>query len=521
MTLHDAHDHMSFRLFNSLSGKKEEFQPGQPGVVKLYNCGPTVYNFNHIGNFRSYMSVDVLRRSLLFFGYKVDHTTNITDVEDKIIANAAKQGKDIFAFTKPFIEYFLEDLAYLGIQDVEHRPKATDSIPAMIDLMQKLEKSGHTYSQDGDVYFRLKSFSEYGKLSRIEPEQLKAAAGGRFTADEYTKEDIRDFALWKKQQAPSEPAWDSPYGKGRPGWHLECSAMIRDIYGAGGVDIHAGGIDLLFPHHENEIAQSCCAYRGENFVRYWVHNEHLLVDGKKMSKSLGNYFTLRDLSEKQGLEKLISENRAPADTMKLHEKLSMKRALRYLLLSTHYRSRLNFTFENLKASDAACERIQTCLDKALGTSGITEKQAATTFAARDPAQPQKLFADKGLATAIQSFQDALLDDLNISRALAAVFDAVSDLNSRGMDADLARQAVVFFYAANQIIAVLDFRPEDQREKPQADLGDLASYVQSKIEERLRARAEKNWALSDQIRDELKAKGIILKDSPQGTTWEKA
>ncbi len=512
---------MSFRLFNSLSGKKEEFKPGEPGLVKIYNCGPTVYNYNHIGNFRSYMSVDVLRRSLKFFGYRVDQTTNITDVEDKIIANAAKQGKDIFAFTKPFIEYFLQDLNYLGIEDVEHRPRATESIPGMIDLMKKLESSGHTYSQDGDVYFRLRSFADYGRLSRIEPEQLKAAAGGRFTADEYTKEDIRDFALWKKQEAPTDPAWESPYGKGRPGWHLECSAMIRDIYGKGGVDIHAGGIDLLFPHHENEIAQSCCAYPGENFVRYWVHNEHLLVDGKKMSKSLGNYFTLRDFSEKPALEKLIAENRAPADLLKLHEKLGMRRALRYLLLSTHYRSRLNFTFENLRASDAACERIQTCLDKALSASGTTEADAEKAFAGRESAHPEKLFTDESLARHMQAFYDALLDDLNIARALASVFDAVTDLNSRKLTQKLAAEAVVFFFAVNTVIAVLDFRPESAREKPQVDLGDLGSYVQQKIEERNQARASKNWARSDEIRDELKAKGIILKDSPQGTTWEKA
>ncbi|MBL8019369.1 MAG: cysteine--tRNA ligase [Leptospirales bacterium] len=511
---------MAFRVFNSMSGKKEDFKPADPTNVRVYNCGPTVYNYNHIGNFRSYMSIDLLRRSLLFFGYGVEQTTNITDVEDKIIANAAKQGKKIQDFTEPYIKIFLEDISYLGIQEVEHRPRATTSIPAMIDLMKRLEEHGHLYTQDGDVYFRLRSFEDYGKLSHISPEQLKVAAGGRFTADEYSKEDIRDFALWKKQETPDEPAWDSPWGKGRPGWHLECSAMIREIYGEGGVDIHAGGIDLLFPHHENEIAQSCCAYRGENFARYWVHNEHLLVDGKKMSKSVGNYFTLRDFSEKDKLELLIKEGRAPADLLKLHEKQKMQRALRYLLLSTHYRSRLNFTFENLRSSDAAIERIQTCLDKLLLQTPLSD-EVKTRFKKGKLETADSIFKETVFAEAMAAFRTALEDDLNIARALAAVFDAVSAVNAGKLTESICKEGVLFFYAVNQIIDVLEFTNPESREVVAQDLGDLESFVVSKIEERLKARAEKNWKRSDEIRDELKAKGILLKDSAQGTTWEKA
>jgi len=511
---------MGFRIFNSMTGKKEDFKPSDPERVKIYNCGPTVYNYNHIGNFRSYMAVDLLRRTLLFFGYHVEQTTNITDVEDKIIANAIKEGKDIYGFTDPFIKIFLDDISYLKIQDVEHRPRATKSIPAMIELMARLETNGHAYTQDGDVYFRLRSFHDYGKLSRIEPEQLKAAAGGRFTADEYSKEDIRDFALWKKQATPEEPAWDSPWGKGRPGWHLECSAMIREIYGEGGVDIHAGGIDLLFPHHENELAQSCCAYKGENFVRYWMHNEHLLVDGKKMSKSLGNYFTLRDFSEKDKLEKLVKENRAPADLVKLHEKHHMKRALRYLLLSTHYRSRLNFTFENLKASDAACDRLQTCLDRLL-TVIPYDSQIRSSFENRKSG-PESLFNDPVFLRAMNAFRGALEDDLNIARALASVFEAVSEVNAISkLTPEFAREGVLFFACADTIFDILEFTAPDSRPKHEEDLGEMESYVHAKIQERLRARAAKDWKLSDEIRDELKKRGIVLKDSPQGTTWEKA
>jgi cysteinyl-tRNA synthetase len=507
---------MALRIFNSLSGKKEDFKPGSPDVVKLYNCGPTVYNFNHIGNFRSYMAVDMLRRSLLFLGYKVEHTTNITDVEDKIIANAIREKKNIDEFTAPFIQYFLDDLKYLGIQDVEHRPRATKSIPAMIELMQNLEKGGHTYAQDGDVYFRLRSFADYGRLSHIEPDQLKAAAGGRFTADEYTKEDIRDFALWKKQESPEEPSWQSPWGAGRPGWHLECSAMIREIYGPGGVDIHAGGIDLLFPHHENEIAQSCCGYPGENFVRYWVHNEHLLVDGKKMSKSAGNYFTLRDFSEREKLEAIVQKG-APADLLKIHERGAMARALRYLLLSTHYRSRLNFTFDNLKASDAACERMQHCVDRLLSQASADLAWIEKAALARDAKSPEALFQTQALSEHMREFREALEDDVNSARALAAVFESVTFLNQTSDEAAL-REGLVFLYLANQVLGILDFSDLSSRKKPQAEAD---AWIEDKIQERLAARAAKNWALSDQIRDELKARGIILKDSRDSTTWERA
>ncbi|MBI3395818.1 MAG: cysteine--tRNA ligase, partial [Spirochaetia bacterium] len=317
---------MALQVTNSLSGEKEPFRPKDPKRVRIYTCGPTVYNFNHIGNFRSYVFADVLRRYLKLAGFGVEHTMNITDVEDKIIASAGKAGETIEQLTGRYITAFLEDIQSLRIQEVEHRPRATRSIPKMLDMIGELEKRGHTYNSNGSVYFRLSSFGDYGHLSRIDPDSLRAAADGRFEADEYTKENVRDFALWK-QAAPSEPSWESPWGHGRPGWHIECSAMIEEIYGKDGIDIHTGGIDLLFPHNENEIAQTCAANPGRNFVRYWMHNEHLLVDGKKMSKSLGNFFMLRDLLQPEKMEAMIQAGQVPESIREISAGGRMARAM--------------------------------------------------------------------------------------------------------------------------------------------------------------------------------------------------
>ena len=538
---------MSFTVFNSLTGKKEPFQPADPGRVRIYNCGPTVYNFNHIGNFRAYIFVDQLRRYLKFRAYGLDHASNITDVDDKIIDNALREGKSIQEFTSPYVDAFLQDLNTLGIQNVEHRPKATEHIETMLEMIGELEKRGHTYAVDGNVYFKLKSFPEYGKLSRIESQHLMTAAGGRFEADEYDKEDVRDFALWKAPAKKDEPAWDSPWGDGRPGWHLECSAMIRNIYGKDGIDIHTGGIDLLFPHHENEIAQSRGAYPGENFVRYWMHNEHLLVESKKMSKSLGNFFTLRDLTEKDKAQKLIDNGVAPSWILDYIENGWMPLCIRYLLSATHYRNKLNFTFDGLKAARTSIERIQQCIDSLLERTGLSEEQVHKELERRRESDKPgngsgKIVApDSPFSDELKEFLQAMDDDLNISRALAAVFEAVKTANTllvdsgaksekaAGTDSSLTRkkrdassknqddhftEALVFLAAVNDILGVLRFQPESNVD------ADLASRVEDLIQQRADARKSKDFARADAIRDEIAGLGIEIKDTPEGTKWHR-
>jgi len=520
---------MSFHIFNSFTARKEPFLPKDPGHVTLYNCGPTVYNYNHIGNFRSYLFVDLLRRYLKFRGYRIEHTSNITDIDDKIIENALASHQKIGEFTKRYIDAFFEDLKTLQIEEVEHRPRATESIPEMIELMQALDDGDHTYLQDGNLYFRIKSFSDYGKLSKIPPEMLRQAAGGRFEADEYTKEDVRDFALWKAPTRKDEPSWESPWGKGRPGWHLECSAMVRKIYGTDGVDIHIGGIDLLFPHHENEIAQSCAAYPHDNFARYWMHNEHLLVDSRKMSKSLGNYYTLRDLTEADRAKKLVEEKRAPAELLDWIEHGRIARNLRYLLLSVHYRAKLNFTFENLHAADSACDRIQVTLLRLLDRLERDEDEIAAKLRQIEenetPGEAGNTFAKRETLAgkAMRQLIDAMDDDLNVSKGLAALFDLIRELNGRLDDRSLsdeeAEDGLLFFYKINTLFDVLDFSPR------KAELGEVvseeeAAAIQTMIEQRNEARKQKDFALADQIRNELLEKGIRLIDTPQGSDWER-
>lgn len=517
---------MALQVFNSLSGEKENFQPENPRQVRIYNCGPTVYNFNHIGNFRAYVFVDLLRRYLKLRGYGIDHTSNITDVDDKIIKNAMDQKLGLEEFTAPFIEAFFEDLRTLKIQDVEHRPRATRTIERMHEMIERLEKQGHTYTVDGNVYFRISSYNDYGRLSRIDPESLKTAAGGRFEADEYSKEDVRDFALWKAPDSDKEPVWESPWGPGRPGWHLECSAMIRDIYESHGVDIHCGGIDLLFPHHENEIAQSCAAYPKDNFVKYWMHNEHLLVEGKKMSKSLGNFFTLRDLIKEENAGELVERGSAPGFLPDQIRSGKIARNIRYLLVGTHYRIKLNFTFDGLKAADSACDRIQSSTWKLLEKTGWDEKRVKEEFEnlfSDGPGRAGDSFSARNTAGArgAKAFFEAMDDDLNISRGNAAIFDFLRALNpilesESPSDDEELRDALVFLYAVNSTLDVIQFRPE---EKNATVSDDLAAYAEEMIRKRADARKNKDFAAADAIRDELDGRGIILKDSPQGTTWE--
>lgn len=509
------------KLFNTLSQRKEEFRPANPERVTIYNCGPTVYNFNHIGNFRSYIAVDQLRRYLKFRGYGVEHCSNITDIDDKIIDNALARGQTIEEFVAPYIEAFLEDLKTLSIEPVEHRPRATRYIDSMIEMMRALEKNGHTYVLDGSVYYRISSFSNYGRLSRIDAENLVSAAGGRFDADEYTKEDVRDFALWKKPTRANEPAWPSPYGPGRPGWHLECSAMIHSLYGSGGIDIHAGGIDLVFPHHENEIAQSCGAHPGEEFVRTWFHNEHLLVEGKKMSKSLGNFYTLRDLTTPEGAEQLVKEGRAPQWYTEFVASGEAPRCIRYVLLSTNYRMKLNFTFAQLQSARSSIERMQKVVNRLLQATGLSEEELASLYEQRKGNRPghggEQLVSTPEAARAIREFIAAMDDDLNISRALAAAYEMLPKANTALNQAAPDREELVDFllalYGMDRVFGVLRFKPEEKKAALSPD------EIEEWIQKRQEARKRKDFAEADRIRDELLSRGIVIKDTPQGTVWE--
>lgn len=523
---------MPLQFHNSLTGRKEPFAPADPLAVTMYNCGPTVYNFNHLGNFRAYAFVDLLRRYIKYRGYGLEQTINITDVDDKIIDTARKSGQKIDDFTAPYIQAYLDDLEYLGIEDVEHRPRATRHIPAMLEMIQSLDKSGHTYVQDGNVYFRLASFADYGRLSGIDPEQLRTAADGRFAADEYEKENARDFALWKAPQNEAEESWESPYGPGRPGWHLECSAMIREIYGSRGVDIHTGGIDLLFPHHENEIAQSVCAHPGDKFVSLWMHNEHLLVDGQKMAKSVGNFFTLRDFSERDRLNALVKEKGAPDGLIKLYERGYLQRCLRYVLISTHYRQKLNFSFTAIVGAESSLKRLQNTIERLKQHAKWQGEDIQAAIAGADPeatepgaspGAPRADASDKSIHLARQRFIEALDDDLNVAKALAALFDLCRDINNEieERDPQYARDALTFLARANSVLNIFDFSENSADQATAGVDNELAAQVEQAIIDRREAKARKDFTEADRIRDSLKSEGIVLKDGPTGeTTWEK-
>jgi len=461
-----------FFIFNTLTRKKEKLEPLEPPLVKIYCCGPTVYGYAHIGNYRTFVFSDLLRRSLLLHGFKVKEVMNITDVDDKTIAGADREGMKLSEFTDFYIKAFFDDLEDLRIQKAEHYPRATEHIGEIIRLVSRLEKRGLAYQSNDSVYYRIAGFPAYGKLSRVDFEGIQE--GARVDHDNYDKESLRDFALWKGGRE-EQVFWDSPWGRGRPGWHIECSAMSMKYLGET-LDVHLGGVDLCFPHHENEIAQSEGA-TGRQFVRYWMHAEHLLVDGQKMSKSLGNYYTFRDLKEK-GFK--------PS-------------AVRYLLLGTHYRSQLNFTFEALQAAAAAVNRLRDFKDR-------LENYLPARGAERAP----------GLDCA-GPFKTALADDLAINNALAALFDYLREVNrliDRGtLSAGARRRALDELALCDSVLDVLNPDPEDE------DQG-FFKYVESLIEQRNRARMEKNYARADQIRSELAAKGVILEDSPQGTKWKR-
>ncbi len=464
----------SLRLTNTLGGKLEAFEPIDDGHVRMYTCGLTVYNRGHIGNFRTFVSQDVLRRYLKYKGYRVTQVTNFTDVDDKTIEGARAAGLPLREYTQQFIDYFFEDCDTLGIERAEHYPRATDPqyIEAMVELVRKLEERGHTYKSDGSIYFKVESFPEYGKLSRIDVTGMKA--GARVDSDEYTKENVRDFVLWKGPK-DDEPSWDTAIGPGRPGWHLECSAMGMKILGET-FDLHSGGIDLVFPHHENEIAQSEGA-TGKPFVRHWMHTEFLLVEGEKMSKSKGNQFTVKDLVD-EGYSKT---------------------ALRYLLLSVYYRQQLNFTREGLRQAETAIHRVDDLLDRLSEVSREGEASEGSKEAA---------------ARALSRFEEAMDADLNTSAALAAIFDLLREgntaLSSSSMTKGDARAFREAIERMNQVLAVFG-----KGEKISLD-----REVEALIHERVKARGRRDFQRADAIRKELEDRGIVLEDSPAGTRWRR-
>ncbi len=459
------------RLYNSLTRRVEPFLALEPGVVRMYTCGPTVYDVAHIGNFRTFLAEDLLKRFLLWSGMEVHHVKNLTDIDDRTIARANREGVSLRELTDTYAALFFEDMKTLNCLPAGEYPRATDHIPEMLALIARMEQNGHTYLSQGSVYFRVASLPEYGALCTVD--LSGNLDGARVDSDHYDKESARDFVLWKGAKE-GEPSWESPWGPGRPGWHLECSAMSAKYLGEV-FDLHTGGVDLVFPHHENEIAQSRGA-TGKSPARHWMHMEHLLVNGEKMSKSLGNFYTLRDLLEKG------------ADPM----------ALRYLLLSVSYRKQLNFTFEALDAAKAALGRLR---DFAARMEGVVP--------ASEP--------NPGLAQAIEgrrrAFKEALEDDLNSAVALSALFDALRACNT-AMDAGAFCTASQTFMAGflGDFEAVFGI--------PLKVPHSLEAEVEALIAKRQEARKAKDFKEADRIRDDLKARGILLEDGPQGVRWKK-
>lgn len=464
----------TLQLYNT---QKREKQAVKKGEIKLYTCGPTVYNFAHIGNLRTYIFEDLLKRTLRFFGHGVRHVMNITDVEDKTIRSAMEAGESLAAYTEKYTAAFLDDLNTLGIEPADHYPKATDHVPEMIAMIEKLITKDLAYvGKEGSVYFRIGGFSSYGKLSHLKLDELEVGASERVSSDEYDKDNASDFVLWKSYDETRDGTvfWESPWGKGRPGWHIECSAMAIKHLGET-IDIHCGGVDNIFPHHENEIAQSeGCT--GKCFAKMWVHAEHLIVDGKKMSKSLGNFYTLRDLLDKGFTGEEV----------------------RYLLLATHYRTQLNFTFDGLTAARNSLERLGAFVRRLSQADG------------KGTGQMEAL-----IDSANTLFHDALADDLNISAALAALFDFVRDANALIDGGHIGSHektaALKLLHHFDIVLHVIPFPKEEA----------IPSEIQKLFEERKKARAEKNWAESDRLRDELQSRGYVIEDAPTGSTIHKA
>jgi cysteinyl-tRNA synthetase len=468
------------RLYNTLTRSEETFAPASGNAVRMYTCGLTVYARGHIGNFRTFICVDVLRRTLKYLlGYELRQVMNFTDVDDRTIVGAQKAGMDLRSYTEQYIQAFREDAEALGLEPVEENPRATDqaNIDAMADVVRALEKNGHTYVSDGSIYFKISTLPDYGKLARLDHEGMKP--GARVDTDSYAKEDARDFVLWKATK-PDEPTWHVIDPPGRPGWHLECSAMALRLLGEPPIDIHAGGIDLIFPHHENEIAQSEGA-TGRPFSRFWFHVEYLIVDEQKMSKSLGNTYTIPDV---------VARGYRPS-------------AVRYLLLSTHYRKQLNFTWASLGQAEEALRRLTDFLAR---LKTVTRAGASAEIGKR-------------VEQAQHEFAGAMKDDLNTAAALGAMFELVRALNSAIDAGQLGTGDVPAIEAAfggfDQVLGVLTLRrAEDQR--PPVPVEEIDRL----IEDRHAARRRRDFSAADRIRDDLAARGVLLEDGSGGTRWKR-
>jgi len=473
------------RLYNTLSRQEEPFAPLRDNTVRMYACGLTVYNRGHIGNFRTYVCLDVLRRTLKYLcGYQVQQVVNYTDVDDKTIAGAQKAGMPLREYTDQWIRAFREDAAQLGIETPEELPRATDpeNMTAMCDMIHALERNGHTYNRDGSVYFKITSLPSYGRLARLDHDGLHA--GARVDVDEYSKDDARDFVLWKAAK-PGEPSWEcNGAGAGRPGWHIECSAMAVRLLGEV-IDIHAGGVDLIFPHHENEIAQAEGATK-QTFSRFWVHVEHLFVENEKMSKSVGNVYTVPDV---------VAKGYRPS-------------ALRYLLLSSHYRKQLNFTWTGIEQAEEALRRVVDLLAK------LDDMTRAT-----GAGDVRNAALDEAVGRARDAFRDALASDLNTAAGLAAVFDLVREGNTAiaarkmsAADARVVRDAIEDF---DRVLGVIALR---RAEDATPDLP--VNEIEQLIDERKAAKQRREFARADDIRKSLADRGILLEDTPAGTRWKK-
>jgi len=477
------------RLYNTLTRTEENFAPSQDNLVRMYACGLTVYNRGHIGNFRTFVAIDVLRRTLRYLGrYQVRHVVNFTDVDDRTIAASQKAGKPLREYTNQWIDAFLDDSRALGLEDVEERPRATDqeNLDSMAELVRTLEKNGHTYESDGSVYFKISTLPQYGRLARLDHDGLKA--GARVDSDNYDKDNARDFVLWKAMkpggEGPAgkidEPSWDFGFGRGRPGWHLECSAMALRLLGEPPIDIHCGGVDLIFPHHENEIAQSEGATNTQ-FARFWMHVEHLLIDEEKMSKSLGNVFNLPDI---------VAKGYRPS-------------ALRYLLLSTHYRKQLKFSWDAVNQAEESLRRLADFVDR---LDRVTAAGSHADIAAK-------------VTAAEAQFVEAMEQDLNTAGALGAIFELVRSLNAAidnnelgGEDAAIVKAA---FERFDRVLGVLALRRQEDRQTalPAEEIDRLVGARQD-------ARKRRDFAEGDRIRQQLLEAGIVLEDSAAGTRWKR-
>ncbi len=460
------------RITNTLSGQLEEFRPLEDDLVRMYTCGPTVYDYAHIGNFRTFIFEDVLKRYLRLKGFQLKHVMNVTDVDDKTIRNSgAKEPGKLREYTDRYTAAFMEDCRQLRIEEADQVVHATDHIPEMVSMIERLSAKGYTYEKDGSIYFRISDFKEYGKLSKLDAEGI--LAGARVDVDEYDKQDARDFVLWKAPK-DGEPYWETALGPGRPGWHIECSAMSMKYLGES-FDLHCGGVDNIFPHHENEIAQSE-ADTGKPFVRYWMHGEHLIVEGEKMAKSKGNYYTLRDLLHK-GINPL---------------------EVRYLLLSVPYRRKLNFTFDALHQAKSSLRRLH----------DFQLRLRTGSFRPGDNVDVHPI-----IQRALEQFEQSMDDDLNTAQALAALFDLVREMNilmDNGLVQEGNRQPIQdALERMNRVFDILE------------DSGSVVDgNIERLIEERLAARRARNFALADQIRTQLYELGYIIEDTREGTRWKK-